>query len=246
MEMKNKIGTGAQAEVFLSENFAIKLFRQGYDKAAVFYEAAITSLIEQTGLPIAKIREVININGHLAIKLDYISGKSLNDCMMGDQFNDLQYLELMVNIQLNIFSQKLKLPFSLKQMLKDKIERNLNIAEPVKKSLFLKLSSLPEGHQLCHGDFHGYNIIMQDNEPFIIDWVDATNGCSDGDVCRTYMLYSFYRPDIAEKYLDCYCAIEGKNKFDVLEWLPVVAAARLIDNNVNEKEKIFDWIKSMS
>jgi tRNA A-37 threonylcarbamoyl transferase component Bud32 len=243
--MSDRIGIGAQAEVFLSGDCAIKLFKPEYNKAAIFYEAAIMSLIEQTSLPIAKIREVLNIDNRMAIKMDYIPGKSLNDYMMEGHISLLHYLEQMVNIQLNIFSKSLKLPFSLKRMLQDKIESNNDITELVQKKLQIRLSSLPEGQQLCHGDFHGQNIIIRNDEPFIIDWVDATSGCPDGDACRTYMLYSFYRPDIAEKYLDCYCNAGKKNKGDVLEWLPVIAAARLHDNNGNEKEKIHDWINNM-
>ena len=245
METENKIGTGAQAEVFLSEDYAIKVFRQGYEKAAIFYEAAVTSLIELTGLPIAKVREVIDIQNRLAIKLDYISGKSLNNCMLEDRVNSFQYIKQMVNIQLNIFSKTLSLPFSLKQTLKNKIEGNASIPEPVKKNLRLRLAELQEGLQLCHGDFHGDNIIMQGDKPFIIDWVDATSGHPDGDVCRTYMLNSFYHSEIADKYLDCYCAIAKKEKCAVLKWLPVVAAASLTDNNENEKEKIQNWIETM-
>ena len=245
MEVEQKIGTGAQAEVFLSENCAVKLFRQGYDKSAVFYEAAVTALIEHTDLPIAKVREVINFNGRLAVKLDYIPGKSLNDCMIEDQSNFLRYLELMVTIQLHIFSKKLNLPFSLKKILRNRITANQNIEGTVKKALLLKLSELPEGDQLCHGDFHGYNILIQDNKPFIIDWVNATNGYPDGDVCTTYMLYCFSHPDVAEAYLDCYCMKTGKRKSDVIQWLPVVAAARLTDNNLNERGKIFDWIHNL-
>lgn len=236
---------GAQAEVFLSGNCAIKLFKPGYNKAAIFYEAAIMSLIEQTNLPIAKIREVLNIDNRMAIKMDYIPGKSLNDYIMEGHISLPHYLERMVSIQLNIFSKSLKLPFTLKRMLQDKIESNKDIAKSVQEKLQTRLSSLPEGRQLCHGDFHGQNIIMRNDEPFIIDWVDATIGCPDGDACRTYMLYRFYGPDIAEQYLDCYCNMAKKNRGDVLEWLPVVAAARLHDNNDTEKKKIHDWINNM-
>ncbi|WP_099203993.1 aminoglycoside phosphotransferase family protein [Scatolibacter rhodanostii] len=245
METNKKIGSGAQAEVFLSENCAVKLFKQGYDKSAVFYEAAVTALVEKTGLPIAKVQEVIQYNDRLALKMDYVSGKSLHENLLENETKFLYYLELMVEIQLNIFSKKLDLPFSLKERLETKITVNSDIEESTKKALFLRLSTLPEGDQLCHGDLHGYNILIQDDKPFIIDWVDAVKGYPDGDVCRTYMLYSFHHVDFAEAYMDCYCKKAKKNKSDVMQWLPVVAAARLIDNNAHEKEKIMYWIDNM-
>ena len=245
MKIGDRIGTGAQADVFIFENCAVKIFKHDRSKSAVFYEAAITSLIELTGLPIAKVQEVIKIENQLAIKMDYINGISLNQCMISDISNIEYYLNIMAGLQININSKTIPLPFELKNVLKSKIENNAFINDRGKTRLLRRLDILPKGIQLCHGDYQGDNIIKQDEEFFVIDWVDATNGHPDGDVCRTYMLYSFIRPDVADLYLDCYCRKTNKKKESILEWLPVVAAARLDDNNSSEKEKIMSWIKDV-
>ena len=59
------------------------------------------------------------------------------------------------------------------------------------------------------------------------------------------MLYHFYAPDVAESYLDCYCSNCGCEKNDVLQWLPVIAAARLSDGKAREYDKIQAWILSV-
>lgn len=243
METNRRIGTGAQAEVFLSGDSAIKLFKPGYDKASVFYEATVTALIEQTGLPIAKVREVREMDGRLALRLEYIAGESLNGRIAEDPGHASDYLKQMVELQLAVFSRTAALPFSRKRTLKERIENNSHIAEADRESLLRRLTALPEGHQLCHGDFHGYNIILQGDKPYIIDWIDAASGCPEADVCRTYMLYSFYRPDLAQAYLQLYCAVTGKSQSAVLDWLPVVAAARLAEGNPGEEETIRGWMQ---
>lgn len=92
------------------------------------------------------------------------------------------------------------------------------------------LQDLETGNRLCHGDFHVLNLLQTINDIKIIDWVCASSGSISADVCRTYLLYLLYRPEIAEIYMDIYCGKAGLSKQDVLEWLPVIAGARLNEN----------------
>lgn len=245
MKLYNKIGTGMQANVYLYNNSAIKVFRQGYDKASVFFEAMINSMIESVGVPMAKVHEVLNIDNKLAIKMDYIKGESLHKCLLSDIGNINNYVDIMVDLQLKVHSKEIWLPLSFKDKLKDRIIRVMSIDESKKSRLLNMIGKLPEGNALCHGDFHGYNIIKQGTEYYIIDWVDASKGCADADVCRTYLLCIFYFPEIVELYLESYCVKACRQKEDVLKWLPVIAAARLSDNNEGEKEKIFEILKDI-
>lgn len=245
MNLDIKIGEGAQADVYLYNNNAIKVFKENYNKAFVFYEAMITSFIENSGLPIAKVHEVLNIDSKFAIKMDYIEGNNLNECLLSDINNAKYYIDIMVDLQIDIHSKNLKLPLSLKDKLKDKIWGNEIIDSNKRKKLLEILNELPEENSLCHGDFHGNNIINNCNGYFVIDWIDATNGCPSADVCRTYMIYSFYSKELANMYLETYCTKSKKTTKEILDWLPVVAAARLSENNENEKQPILDWIQNL-
>lgn len=236
MNLDIKIGKGAQADVYLYNNYAIKVFKENYNKAFVFYEAMITSFIENSGLPIAKVYEILNIHNKIAIKMDYIEGRNLNECLLSDINNAQNYIDIMVDLQIDIHSKKIKLPLSLKNKLKEKILGNVIIDINKRKKLLEILNELPEENALCHGDFHGNNIINNCNGYYVIDWIDATNGCSSADVCRTYMIYSFYSKELANMYLESYCTKSKKAQNDILDWLPVVAAARLSENNENEKK----------
>ncbi|MHC1683958.1 MAG: phosphotransferase [Clostridiaceae bacterium] len=246
MELNKVVGTGYYGTVYCSGKYAIKLFKEGYSKAAIFYEAMINSIIENTELSVPKIYEVLSIDKQMAIKMDYIKGVSLIDCIIKDADNTAVYFEKMVKLQVEMHSKKIFLPFSLKDRLKDKIQGNENLSITHKEKVLTILKELPDGNELCHGDFHGNNILVSDGEYWIIDWVDSTCGCADGDACRTYMTYSLYAPEgLAEMYLMLYCKETGKEREQILAWLPVVAAARLSENIAHEEEKLIACINGV-
>lgn len=246
MELNKVVGTGYYGTVYCSGKYAIKLFKESYSKTAIFYEAMITSIITNTELPVPKIYEVISIDKQMAIKMDYIKGVSLLDCIVKNEENTAVYFEKMVKLQVEMHSNKVSLPFSLKDRLKDKIQKNENLNILQKEKVITILKELPDGNELCHGDFHGNNILVSDGKYWIIDWVDSTFGCADGDACRTYMTYLLYAPEgLAEMYLMLYCKETGKEREQILAWLPVVAAARLSENIAHEDKKLMDWINGV-
>lgn len=242
MKLDKVIGKGAQATVYRSEQYAIKVFDESCDKTGVFYEALVNSIIENTDLPVPKNYEVLNINNQMAIKMDYIKGISLFECISKNPENIMVYMESMVKLHKKIHTKKATVPLSLKGRLRNKIVDNKELSVTAKEKILDILTRLPDGNELCHGDFHGYNIMVDDDKYWIIDWVDSTYGCAEGDVCRTYMMYMLHAPEQGEIYLDLYCKDTGTEKEKILEWLPVIATARLSENIPNEKEKIIEWI----
>ncbi|WP_160679179.1 phosphotransferase [Clostridium sp. C8-1-8] len=242
MKLEKLIGTGAQAKVYLYEDYAIKVFESNYDKISVFYETLIASIIENTGLPVPKVYEVLNIDNQMAIRMDYLKGESLMQCLQNDVNNLQAYIEKMVQIQVSIHSRNIALPISLKGRLKEKIEANTKLSDSKKDKVLKLLKDLPDGNELCHGDFHGYNILLDGDKYSIIDWVDASVGCSDGDACRTYLLYKLHASELAEVYLNTYCRETGKDKEAIISWLPVLASARLTENAKEEEDKLMAMI----
>lgn len=240
------IGTGAQAKVYEVDGYAIKVFNQGYDKKHAFYEAWINSIIESSGIPTAKNYEVININGQSAIKMDYIKGKTLQDMILQDKDKTMFYIEKMIDLQIEIHSKHVQLPLTMKSRLTNRIENNKFLNDDQRRKLLNRLLELPHGNSICHGDYHGYNVMIEEEEYKIIDWIDVTEGCPEGDVCRTYILYHFYEPKLAEMYLECYCEKKHIEKSKVLNWMPVVGAARLLENNGENKEEVFQWIEKIN
>lgn len=243
MNLTEKIGEGSQSDVYLYRGYAYKLFHSEKQKAEAFYEAFVNTSIERTGLPAAKVYEVFSYCHKPVIKMDYIAGCDLNKLIISNPINLEIYMKIVVSLQIQVHSQKNILPFQVKKRIQRCICETDKLTTEQKNRLLVILMGLPDGDSLCHGDFHGGNILCKNNQYFIIDWADAAVGHKFMDVCRTYMLYSFYSVHMAEIYLRLYCEYTDSRREEILKWLPVVAAARLSEEHSWEFERIYSWIE---
>lgn len=91
--------------VYRDGNLCLKVFNSDFSKADVLNEALNQARIEETGLNIPKIHEVTVIEGKWTIVYDYISGKTLAQLMEEHPEKKEEYLELLVNLQLEMHSK---------------------------------------------------------------------------------------------------------------------------------------------
>ena len=229
--------------VYRDGDLCLKIFAKDYSKADVLNEALNQARVEQTGLNIPKILEVKPVDGCWAIVSDYISGKTLAELMAENPEKKDEYLELFVNLQLEM--HKKVCPDLCK--LKDKMDRkicltDLNATE--RYDLHTRLESMPRHSKLCHGDFNPSNIIISDaGEAYILDWSHATRGNASADCARTYLLF-WLAGDIdgANKYLNLFCKKSSTELKYVQKWMPIVAASQLVKGNEKEREFLHSWI----
>ncbi len=244
MELEKLIAKGKNNEVYRSGDYAIKVFNSDYPKSEVLLEALITSQVENIGLNVPKITEVSHIDGKWAITMDYIEGKTISQLMEENPAEADKYLDMMVDLQIDMQSKKCTILKKLKDKLYERIN-GLSIIDASKKyELLTILDGAPKHRKVCHGDFTPQNIIIsnKDGKPYIIDWNHATIGNASADVARSYLWLSLYKPELANKYMDSFCEKTKTDKVYVQRWLPVVAAARLEKNISEEKELIMNWI----
>jgi aminoglycoside phosphotransferase (APT) family kinase protein len=143
-------------------------------------------------------------------------------------------LEEMVGLHLRIHAKReARLP-SLKVRLGARIDQARQLDEDKRARLLAGLKQLPDGDRLCHGDFHPFNIIGAPGASIVVDWLDATSGPPEADVCRSYVLLAPHMPALAEAYLERYASRSGLGREAILRWLPVVAAARLAEGTPDE------------
>jgi hypothetical protein len=136
-------------------------------------------------------------------------------------------LDAMVRMHLAIHACRETRLRALRARLAARIDTVDGLPDDQRDRLRRRLAALPDGDRLCHGDFHPLNLVGPVDAPVIVDWLDASSGPPPADACRSYLLLSLVRPDLAEGYLGRYCAAGGIAATTVLDWLPVLAAARL-------------------
>lgn len=230
--------------IYREGNKVIKRFNENYSKADVLNEALNQARVEETDLKIAKILGVTTINGEWSIELEYIPGDTLQQLMDKNPDKMDEYLEKMVDIQIEMHKQKCPRLGKLKDKYRRKLEQV--VIDPSSKfDLYTKLDSMPKHTKLCHGDFNPSNIIvMEDGTPVILDWSHATQGNASSDAAYAYLDFLLKGEEkIGRKYLKLYCQKTNTALQYVQRWISLVSAVKLLKANDKEKEILMKFIQ---
>lgn len=243
MKLDKIIAVRTNKTVYREGDNAVKVFDKEFSKADVLNEALNQARIEETGINIPKIKEVTVIDGNWAIVSEYIEGKTLAQLMQENPDKYDEYLEMFVDLQLEIHKHKAP----LLNKLKDKMNRKISEAEldaTTRYELHTRLDSMPKHNKVCHGDFNPSNIIItEDGTPYIIDWAHATQGNASADAARTYLLFCLNGDAaVAKKYLDLFCRKSNTAHQYVQKWMPIVAASQSVKGNPDEREFLLSWV----
>ena len=243
MKTDKVIAVRTTKTVYRDGDNVIKLFDEHYSKADILNEALNQARVEETGLNIPKLNEVTKVNGRWAIIMDYIPGKTLQQLMDENPDKLDEYLELFVDLQMEVHSKRAPLLNKLKDKMNRKISQ-ADLSATIRYDLHTRLEAMPKHNKVCHGDFNPSNIIIStDGTPYIIDWSHATQGNASADVARTYLLFWLAgKMNVAEKYLDLFCLKSDTAKQYVQKWVPIVAASQMVKGKKEEREFLLHWV----
>ncbi len=244
MDLDNILAKRQNKIIYKDGTMTAKIFADSISKSDILNEALKQARVEETGLNIPKVEEVTKIDGKWAIITTYIEGKTLAELMEENPDKIDEYLELFVDVQLEIHSKKSPLLNKLQDKMNRKISES-TLDATTRYELHTRLNSMPKHDKVCHGDFNPSNIIITpDGVPYILDWSHATQGNASADAARTYLLFRLAKQDeIAEKYLNLFCTKSDTARQYVDRWLPIVAASQLAEDKPEEKEFLLLWAK---
>ena len=243
MKLDRVIAVRNNKTIYRDGDVCVKVFNDDYSKADVLNEALNQARIEETGLNIPKVREVTMVDGKWAIVSDYIKGKTLQQLMDEDSENKDKYIEMLVDLQLEVHSKVSPLLGKLKDKMNRKICQS-DLDATTRYDLHTRLEAMPKHNKVCHGDFNPSNVIITDEgKAYILDWAHATQGNASADAARTYLLFRLYGDiDGAKKYLDLFCQKSDTAKQYVQKWMPIVAASQSVKGNEKEREFLLSWV----
>ena len=227
MKLDRVIAVRNNKTIYRDGDKCVKVFDADYSKADVLNEALNQARIEETGLNIPKIVEVTMVEGKWAIVSEFIKGKTLQQLMDEDAEKKDEYIELLVDLQLQVHSKVCP----LLNKLKDKMNRKIGASEldaTTRYDLHTRLEGMPKHNKVCHGDFNPSNIIItEDGTAYILDWSHATQGNASADAARTYLLF-WLNGDIegAKKYHDLFCEKSKTEKQYVQKWMTILDASQ--------------------
>ncbi len=243
MKLDNVIAERKNKKIYRDGDICIKVFDTNYSKADVLNEALNQARIEETGLNIPKILEVMTVDGKWTIVTEFIEGKTLAQLMEETPDKKDEYLELLVDLQLEVHTKTSPLLNKLKDKMNRKISET-DLDATTRYELHTRLEGMPKHKKVCHGDFNPSNIIITDDgKAYILDWAHATQGNASADAARTYLLFCLDGDeDTAKKYLDLFCKKSDTAKQYVQKWMPIVAASQSVKGHEHEREFLMSWV----
>ena len=246
MRLEQVIAVRPNKTVYLDGDLAIKVFHNDYSKADVLNEALNQARVEETGLPIPMLHEVTKVDDQWAIVIDYIHGKTLAELMEENPERYDEYMELFVDLQLEIHRHTCPMLGKLKDKMNRKISQSA-LDATTRYELHTRLEGMPKHNKLCHGDFEPRNVVIrEDGAAYIIDWAHATQGNASADAARTYLLF-WLNGDVAgaEKYLKLFCKKSDTAMQYVQKWIPSVAASQSVKGKPEERDFLLHWANIM-
>ena len=243
MKLDRVIAVRNNKTVYRDGDRCVKVFNEDYSNHDVLNEALNQARVEETGLNIPKIIEVTTIDGQWAIVTEFVDGKTLAQLMEENPENMDEYIEKLVEIQLEIHSKR----SPLLNKLKDKMNRKISSTEldaTTRYDLHTRLEGMPKHNKVCHGDLNPSNIIIkEDGTAYIIDWAHAPQGNASADAARTYLLFCLANhEEIGKKYLSTFCKKSDTALQYVQKWMPIVAASQSVKGNEAEREFLLSWV----
>lgn len=229
--------------VYKCGDTVVKVFNESHPKADVFNEALNHARVEATGLNISNILEVGRVDGKWALAIEYIEGETLASLMKKNPEKLDEYMELFVNLQLEIHSKTSPRLNKLKDKLVmqiDSLKEELDAT--TRYELHTRLDGMPKHTKVCHGDFNPSNVVINEKGAFVIDWSHATQGNASADAAMTYLLFSLENEKLAEKYMELFCRKSDTARQYVQQWLPIVAAAQMTKKKDSERKFLARWI----
>lgn len=162
--------------IYREGNTLVKVFDESYPKYDVLNEALNQARVENIGINVPKVLEVMTIDGKWAIVSEFIEGKTLAQLMKENPAKKDEYLEMFVDLQMQVHAAKCPLLNKLKDKMNRKISET-DLDATTRYELHTRLEGMPKHNKVCHGDFNPSNIIVKDDgTAYIIDWVACYSG----------------------------------------------------------------------
>lgn len=258
---KTIIARGRTAEILAwQDRQVLKLFYDWVPAGWAGREAQAARIVSATDLPTPKLLGELTLDGRLGLIYERVTGEPLLNRLGSKPWLCARYAREFAGLQAAIHRQRgAGLP-SYRGELENTIHRIEGLPPGWVEIALDRLSGLPDGETLCHGDFHPDQVMMTSTGQVVLDWMTARAGQPAADVARTVMMLRFgpvlnaswlmrlltnlLRGIFFRAYLRRYFELNPAVTAAAVDaWLPPVALARLAENIPGEKEKLIAFLK---
>jgi Ser/Thr protein kinase RdoA (MazF antagonist) len=236
----------------------LKLYRDWCPPDWVEYEARTARAVYEAGIPSPEAGEIVEVDGRRGLLYERLAGISMLQDMNARPWMLWKYARWLAELHHKIHEQSTTGLPSCKDRLGYDIRNSPHLDEGFRNIALRRLSVLPDGKNICHGDYHPGNVLLTERGPVVIDWMTASTGSPWTDVARTSLILSIgakaagkqVRPIIRtaiklydRTYLKRYRALKPDMENEMERWMPLIAAGRLNENIIPEREALIKIVK---
>ncbi|NOU68830.1 phosphotransferase [Paenibacillus sp. LMG 31461] len=254
MVVGERIGRGNTADIYaLGAKQVLKVFRE---PKLLDLERNISNAIEELAVGAPIFYGTVETDGLTGLAYERILGPSMLEILLGKPEKAAEYGRQLAQLHTKIHGVKATGRLeSIKSRLTYMISGIRHVGfEPLREVIESRLSKLPGGDHLCHGDFHPGNVLISQRGPVVIDWMTAVCGPAQADVARTIIIlrhavlpeelsevviqtFGQLRTILLQTYEDTYLELTGYSREEIAKWELPLMAARLGESIPEEEQR---------
>ncbi len=255
------VGEGREAEILEWEAGRVVRLLRDLDAGRAEVEAAAMAAAHQAGAPAPAVYDVVEVRGRAGVVVDRVDGPDLLELVGRRPWTVEKAGRILgeVHARLHETAAPSGVP-GVTDMIRDRLTTADAAGAELVEFALDRVSGLPDGDRLLHGDLHPANILLGRGGPVAIDWVRAARGPAAADVAWTRLLLRLARPHssspwvvrkghalgrglMERAYLKEYTRAREVDLALVDRWEPVLAVTRLATDLEGEREALISVLQ---
>jgi uncharacterized protein (TIGR02172 family) len=248
------LAQGRTAEIYpWEQGYILKLYRDWCPADWVDYEARIAHAVYEAGISSPKPGEIVEVDDRRGLIYERLEGNSMVEDIKARPWMLWKHARSLAELQNQIHQRSTTGLPSYKDRLRYDLSQTSHLTDHLRGKALHLLEQLPDGQNICHGDYHPENVLITKRGPVVIDWMTACSGSPWADVARTSLILTIGAKAAGKQiplilrimvglyhriYLQRYHSLRADTRNELRRWTPVIAAARLGENIIPEREAL--------
>ena len=140
--------------------------------------------------PTPDVHDLITRDDRHGIVLSRVEGPTARDALFAHPWRVVGFARRAARLHASLHSQAVSSLPPARDSLVARVKDG-PLPQMAREYVLTQLDALPAEETLCHGDFHPEYVLLTDDGPVVIDWMDATTGHPAVDVAHTALLVRF-------------------------------------------------------
>ena len=238
----------------------LRLYRVGFARSSAEFQARALEAARSAGVRVPTVYGTVEVDGRFGMVMERLDGVDLFTAIGKQPWRVWWVGGITGRTHAGLNNAQAPPDLRSAHERSERMVQTEYVPARMRDAAVARLKELPQGDRLLHGDFHPGNVMIQDGEPVILDWSNATRGDPEADLTRTLMMLrlgdpppgtSFFLRALAKvgrrvllgSYRHAYRAVRHPDEALMRAWELPVAVARLSERIEPERPALLKYIE---